>query len=46
MSVWDGVVVSPLDKAYEKPAEKKDGEDDDEDMDAEGEESMMETADN
>jgi interleukin enhancer-binding factor 2 len=25
MSVWDGVVVSPLDKAYEKPPEKKDG---------------------
>lgn len=29
MSVWDGVVVSPLELAYEKPAEKKDGEDED-----------------
>ena len=23
MSVWDGVVVSPLDKAYEKPPDRK-----------------------
>lgn len=47
MSIWDGVVVSPLDKAYEKPSEKKDGEEDDDDMDAEGDESMgMETNDN
>ncbi|XP_035897241.1 interleukin enhancer-binding factor 2 homolog [Anopheles stephensi] len=29
MSVWDGVVVSPLEPAYEKPSEKKDGEEDD-----------------
>lgn len=33
MSVWDGVVVSPLELAYEKPAEKKEGEDE-EDMEA------------
>jgi len=26
MSVWDGVVVSPLEKAYEKPPEGKEGE--------------------
>lgn len=26
MSVWDGVVVSPLQAVYEKPADKKDGE--------------------
>lgn len=45
MSVWDGVVVSPLDKAYDKNPEKKDGEEDDEEMDAEGDESM-ETAEN
>ena len=32
MSVWDGVVVSPLDPAYEKPSEKKEGEEEDEDM--------------
>ncbi|XP_022900052.1 interleukin enhancer-binding factor 2 homolog [Onthophagus taurus] len=44
MSIWDGVVVSPLDKAYEKPPEKKDGEEDDEDMEADVDESM-ETAD-
>lgn len=41
-TIWDGVVVSPLDKAYEKPAENKEGEDD---MDADGDEAM-ETADN
>ncbi|XP_013401229.1 interleukin enhancer-binding factor 2 [Lingula anatina] len=35
MSVWEGVVVTPSDKAYEKP-EKKEGEDEDE----EGDESM------
>lgn len=41
MSIWDGVVVSPLDKAYEKPPEKKEGEDgEDEDMEAEADESM------
>lgn len=28
-SVWDGVVVTPLEKAYEKPADRKEGEDDD-----------------
>ncbi|XP_050098807.1 interleukin enhancer-binding factor 2 homolog [Anopheles aquasalis] len=32
MSVWDGVVVSPMDPAYEKPSEKKEGEGDDVDM--------------
>jgi len=39
MSVWDGVVVSPLSKAYEKPAEKKDDETGD-DMEQETEETM------
>lgn len=39
MSVWDGVVVSPLEKAYEKPTDKKG----DEDMEAEGGEEAMET---
>ncbi|XP_055541843.1 interleukin enhancer-binding factor 2 homolog [Wyeomyia smithii] len=43
MSVWDGVVVSPMDPAYEKPVEKKDG--DDEDMEC-VEESTMEEEDN
>ncbi|OWF55902.1 interleukin enhancer-binding factor 2 homolog [Mizuhopecten yessoensis] len=40
MSVWEGVVVTPSDKAYEKP-EKKEGEDD-EDGD---EDDTMETTD-
>jgi len=29
MSVWDGVVVSPLERAYEKSEDTKDGEEDD-----------------
>ncbi|XP_047003037.1 interleukin enhancer-binding factor 2 homolog [Schistocerca americana] len=45
MSVWDGVVVSPLDKAYEKPLEKKEGEEDDMEADGGGDEAM-ETAEN
>lgn len=44
MSVWDGVVVSPLTKAYEKPVDKKDDENPD-DMDQEHEDTM-ETQDN
>lgn len=41
LSVWDGVVVSPLDKALENPPEKKEGEeDDDEDMEADGDVTM------
>lgn len=39
MSVWEGVVVTPSDRAYEKP-EKKEGE---EDEDGEGEEEGMQT---
>lgn len=42
-TIWDGVVVSPLDKAYEKPPENKEGEGDE--MDADGDEAM-ETTDN
>lgn len=34
MSVWEGVVVTPSDKAYEKP-EKREGEEEDEDGDME-----------
>ncbi|KAF0290535.1 Interleukin enhancer-binding factor 2 [Amphibalanus amphitrite] len=38
MTVWEGIVVSPLEKAYEKPPERKEGEPgdelaDDDDMD-------------
>ncbi|XP_035210143.1 interleukin enhancer-binding factor 2 homolog [Stegodyphus dumicola] len=39
MSVWDGVVVSPLSKAYEKPADKKE-EETSEDMEQEHEDTM------
>ncbi|GFU14501.1 interleukin enhancer-binding factor 2 homolog [Nephila pilipes] len=39
MSVWDGVVVSPLSKAYEKPVDKKE-EETSEDMEQEHDESM------
>jgi len=37
MSVWDGVVVSPLERAYEKSEDRKDGEEED----MEGEELMQ-----
>lgn len=36
MSVWEGVVVTPSDKAYEKP-EKAEGEDDEEETEMETE---------
>lgn len=39
MSVWEGVVVTPSDKAYEKqekPDEEDDDEEDDEDMETDG----------
>lgn len=39
MSVWDGVVVSPLSKAYEKPIDKKEDETS-EDMEQEHDENM------
>lgn len=39
MSVWDGVVVSPLSKAYEKPVDKKEDENA-EDMDDEHDDNM------
>ncbi|ENN81217.1 interleukin enhancer-binding factor 2 homolog [Dendroctonus ponderosae] len=40
MSIWEGVVVSPLDKAYENPPERKEGEDDDEMEEGDGDEIM------
>lgn len=42
MSVWDGVVVSPMESVYEKPDEKKDGEDDDDMEGVDGEGDDME----
>ncbi|XP_054261613.1 interleukin enhancer-binding factor 2 homolog isoform X2 [Macrosteles quadrilineatus] len=44
-TVWDGVEVSPLDKAFEKPAEKE-GENEDMDAAANAGEEAMETTDN
>lgn len=44
MSVWDGVVVSALEKAYEKPPERPPQDDDGDDMDAD--DDPMETTDN
>jgi interleukin enhancer-binding factor 2 len=48
LTVWDGVVVSPLDPCYEKPPERKEGEEEGEDMEAEAGngDDAMETADN
>ncbi|XP_041427858.1 interleukin enhancer binding factor 2 L homeolog isoform X2 [Xenopus laevis] len=45
MSTWDGVIVTPSEKAYEKPPERKEGEEDDNQEIAEGaeEEESMET---
>lgn len=45
MTVWDGVVVSPLTKAYEKPPDKKDGEETNDDMEQEGAEDSMDMQD-
>ena len=41
MSVWDGVVVSPLERAYERPPDRKEGEE--EDMEGEEIVGEMET---
>ncbi|KAM4664369.1 interleukin enhancer-binding factor 2 [Discoglossus pictus] len=45
MSTWDGVIVTPSEKAYEKPPEKKEGEDEEHTDIPEGaeEEENMET---
>lgn len=40
MSVWNGVVVSPLERVYEKPTDKKDGEGD-EDMETVENDNVM-----
>lgn len=44
MSTWDGVIVTPSEKAYEKPPEKKEGEEEEENQEepatGEEEESM------
>ncbi|KAF7238595.1 hypothetical protein EYD10_14815 [Varanus komodoensis] len=46
MSTWEGVIVTPSEKAYEKPPEKKEGEEEEEnqeDTPAGEEEEIMET---
>ncbi|NXK76486.1 ILF2 factor, partial [Amazona guildingii] len=46
MSTWDGVIVTPSEKAYEKPPEKKEGEEEEENQEepaAGEEEESMET---
>lgn len=44
ISTWDGVIVTPSEKAYEKPPEKKEGEEEEENTEeppqGEEEESM------
>ncbi|GCB83001.1 hypothetical protein scyTo_0023709, partial [Scyliorhinus torazame] len=42
MSTWEGVIVTPSEKAYEKPPEKKEGEEEATEG-AEEEEEVMET---
>lgn len=45
MSTWDGVIVTPSEKAYERPPEKKEGEEEETPEIPEGaeEEENMET---
>lgn len=46
MSVWDGIVVTPSEKAYEAPVENKEEEQDGEEADEEeGEDAPMEAQD-
>ena len=40
MSVWDGVVVTPSEKAYEPPTETKEEDKDEEEGDENGDEAM------
>lgn len=42
MSTWDGVIVTPSEKAYEKPPERKEEEDDALEEGGEGEDESME----
>ncbi|GAB6019159.1 Interleukin enhancer-binding factor 2 [Chamberlinius hualienensis] len=43
MTIWNGIVVSPLEKAYEKPPDKKEDEDNADDLEAEMMGDAMET---
>lgn len=43
MSTWDGVIVTPSEKAYEKPPERKEEEDEALEEGVEAEDESMET---
>lgn len=43
MSTWDGVIVTPSEKAYEKPLERKEEEDEALDEGGDGDDESMET---
>lgn len=43
MSTWDGVIVTPSEKAYEKPPERKEEEEEALEEGGEGEDESMET---
>lgn len=43
MSTWDGVIVTPSEKAYEKPPERKEEEDEALEEGGDGEDESMET---
>lgn len=45
MSTWDGVIVTPSEKAYEKPPERKEEEDEALEEGGDGEDESMETQD-
>lgn len=45
MSTWDGVIVTPSEKAYEKPPERKEEEDEALEEGGDGEDDSMETQD-
>ena len=40
MSVWDGIIVTPSEKAYEPPTETKEEDKDEEEGDENGDEAM------
>lgn len=43
MSTWDGVIVTPSEKVYEKPPERKEEEEEALEEGGEGEDESMET---
>lgn len=45
MSTWDGVIVTPSEKAYEKPPERKEEEEEALEEGGDGEDDSMETQD-